>query len=100
MVEDARLNVVDSRLLWRTLRFEAQASQLRMAILEVAVEQLLFGCSSRKNRNYFTATYGGMVLEAGKVVGLGGGFAGADEVCCGFLRIERLVEGHGLATDG
>lgn len=38
MVEDARLNVVDSRLLWRTVQFEAQASQLRMAILEVAVE--------------------------------------------------------------
>ena len=38
MVENARLNVVNSRLLWRTVRFKAQDSLLRTAILEVAVE--------------------------------------------------------------
>ncbi|MEE1435570.1 MAG: hypothetical protein U0K38_01540 [Collinsella sp.] len=38
MVEDTRLNVVDSRISWRTVRFKAQDSLLRTAILEVAVE--------------------------------------------------------------
>lgn len=38
MVEDARLNVVDSRISWQTVRFKTQDSPLRTAILEVAVE--------------------------------------------------------------
>ena len=42
---------------------------------------------------------GSWVLEAGEVVGSGGGFTGADEVGCGFLGVERLVKGHGPATD-
>lgn len=39
-------------------------------------------------------------LEAAKVVGSSGCFTGANEVSRGFLRIERLVEGHGFAADG
>ncbi len=42
---------------------------------------------------------GSWILEAGEVVGSGGGFTGADEVGCGFLGVERLVKGHGSATD-
>lgn len=38
-------------------------------------------------------------LDTGEVVGSGGGFTGADEVGCGFLGVERLVKGHGSATD-
>ena len=42
---------------------------------------------------------GSWILEAGEVVGSGGGFTGAVEVGSGFLGVERLVKGHGPATD-
>ena len=38
-------------------------------------------------------------LEAAEVVGSRGRLAGADEVGCGFLRIECPLQVHGLATD-
>ncbi|WP_270226952.1 hypothetical protein, partial [Collinsella aerofaciens] len=38
MVEVARLNVVDGRISWQTVRPKAQGGQPRMTIHEVAVE--------------------------------------------------------------
>ena len=38
-------------------------------------------------------------LDAAKVVGSRGRLAGADEVGCGFLRIECPLQIHGLAAD-
>lgn len=99
MVEGTRLNVVDGRLSWQTVRPKTQGSRPRLAILEVAVEYGLNWHLKGKNTPYFTATYREMGLQAGEVVGLSGGFAGADEVGCGFLGVERLVKGHGLAAD-
>ncbi len=40
-----------------------------------------------------------LVLEAAEVAGSSSRFTGTDEVGCGFLHTERLVEGHGLAAD-
>jgi len=38
-------------------------------------------------------------LDATEVIGSRGRLAGADEVGCGFLRIECPLQVHGLATD-
>ena len=59
MVEGGRLNVVDGRISWQTVRPKAQGGQPRMAILEVAVEYGLNWHLKSKNTPYFTATYRG-----------------------------------------
>lgn len=56
MVEGARLNVVDGRISWRTVRSKAQGGQPRMAILEAVVEYGLNWHLKGKNTPYFTAT--------------------------------------------
>jgi len=59
MVEVARLNVVDGRISWQTVRPKAQGGQPRMTIHEVAVEYGLNWRLKGKNTPYFTATYRG-----------------------------------------
>lgn len=59
MVEDARLNVVDGRISWQTVRLETHGDQPQMAILEVAVEYGLNWPLKGKNAPYFTASYWG-----------------------------------------
>ena len=48
MVEGYRLNVVDRSISWRAPRFEAKGNRLQMIILEVAMEEFLSCCKSRK----------------------------------------------------
>ena len=52
MVEGGRLNVVDGRILWRTVRPKAQGGQPRMTIHEVAVEYGLNWPLKGKNTPY------------------------------------------------
>ena len=59
MVEVARLNVVDGRTSWQTVRLETHVDQPRMAILDVAMEYGLNWHLKGKNTPYFTATYRG-----------------------------------------
>ena len=71
MVKGARLNVVDGRISWRTVRPKAQGDQPRIAILEVAVEYGLNWHLKGKNTPYFTATYReiGLRGERGRRIG-------------------------------